>query len=408
METKLYSYRWAVVALFWLVIFAFGTNWFALSPTLTTVEHNFHIEAWESHLLISLIGMFVIFFAWPAGSLIDKRGPKVSITIGALFMAIGFGIRPWLLSSFTMMMLSSVIAGIGLAWILVALAPQMMRWFPAKSAGLPIGIAASGLFLGFGTGSLLMPLLAPNAVTVSDYSTPFLIFGILAILSLVLWVALAKDHPATPPEERPAVQKMTFSAGMKSILSSKNAFLYPLIGFFIVGITLVISAFTHSMYATTPEIKKEGGYIAGFLLYGCAIGAFIAPFAAKKYGVKKIALTVIIGATVMWIILFALFANASYHVISLNWLMIVVLAFIFGVFFQASWPLALYSQETEKGVSEANVGIAASLYTSISNVGAAVLPVLYPVLFTTAFPMFVAILVGILICLVFWLVVKRR
>ena len=110
----------------------------------------------------------------------------------------------------------------------------------------------------------------------------------------------------------------------------------------------------------------------------------------------------------MWIILFAIFANASYAVTNLNWLLIVVLAFIFGFFFQASWPLALYSQETESGVTEANVGIAASFYTSISNVGAAVLPVLYPLLFTEPLPMFIAILAAILICLLLWTIIKRR
>ena len=258
METKVSSYRWVVVALFWLVIFAFGANWFALSPTLTTAEHNFHVEPWVSHLLISLIGMFVIFFAWPAGTLIDRRGPKLSISIGALFMAIGFGIRPWLLQSFTSVMLTSVIAGIGLAWILVALAPQMMKWFPSKSVGLPIGISASGLFIGFGTGSLLVPLLAPSAITVADYYTPFLLFGIIAIITFVLWVVFAKDHPTIPPEERPAVQKMSFTGSMKSIFSSKNAFLYPLIGFFIVGITLVISAFTHSLVLINTGDKERG------------------------------------------------------------------------------------------------------------------------------------------------------
>jgi hypothetical protein len=52
--------------------------------------------------------------------------------------------------------------------------------------------------------------------------------------------------------------------------------------------------------------------------------------------------------------------------------------FLFGFCLETSWPLALYSQETEEGVSEANVGIAASLCISISNAGAAVLAVLIP------------------------------
>ena len=113
---------------------------------------------------------------------------------------------------FWTLLLSSVIAGIGLAWILVALGPQMFRWFPAKHAGLPIGIGASGLFIGFGTGSLLMPILTPDKTTVQVFNG-FLIFGILAVIALFLWLIIAKDHPATPPEERVKVEKMKFARG---------------------------------------------------------------------------------------------------------------------------------------------------------------------------------------------------
>ena len=397
MEQKLYGYRWAVVGIFWFVIFAYGANWFALSPMLKTFEGSFSISSWQSHLLLSLIGMFVIFFAWPAGTLIDRKGPKISISIGALFMAIGFGLRPWMLDSFLKLLLSSVIAGIGLAWILVAMAPQMLRWFPHKHASLPVGIAASGLFIGFGTGSLLMPLIPNPADALPGYNG-FLIFGILAVIAFFLWLMIAKDHPATPPEERIKIEKMRFAEGMKNVFRSKNAFVYPLIGFFIVGITLVISAFLHQLYP-----GQNGGYVAGLLLYGCAIGAFFAPFLAKKVGLKKVTLAVVIGAVIFWIILFLL--NYSYHV---SWLFMIPVAFLFGVCFQASWPLALYSQETEEGVTDSNVGIAASLYVSISNIGAAVLPVIFPLLFKDVLQNFIAILIGLIICVLLWGVVKRK
>lgn len=397
MEYKLYRYRWAVVGIFWFVIFAYGANWFALSPMLKTFEGSFTIPSWQSHLLLSLIGMFVIFFAWPAGTLIDRRGPKISISIGAFFMALGFGLRPWLLSSFLTVLLSSIIAGIGLAWILVALAPQMLRWFPHTHASLPVGIAASGLFIGFGTGSLLMPLI-PNPPTASSGYNGFLIFGILAVIAFLLWLIIAKDHPTTPPEERKAVEKMRFSTGMKHVFSSKNAFVYPIIGFFIVGITLVISAFLHELYP-----GQEGGYIAGLLLYGCAVGAFFAPFIAKRIGLKKVTISVVAGALLFWFVVLLL--NYSYDA---GYLMIIPIAFLFGICFQASWPLALYSQETEEGVTESNVGIAASLYISISNIGAAVLPVIFPLLFTDVLQNFIAILVSLFICILLWVIVKRK
>lgn len=397
MEHKLYRYRWVVVGLFWFVIFAYGANWFALSPMLRTFETQFHVPDWEAHLLISLIGMFVIFFAWPAGTLIDKKGPKLSISIGALFMAVGFGLRPWLLTSFEMLLLSSVLAGIGLAWILVALAPQMFRWFPAKQAGLPIGIGSSGLFIGFGTGSLCMPLLTPEK-TASQIFNGFLVFGVLAVLAFILWLVLAKDHPVTPPQEQEKIEKMRFVVGMKHVFHSKNAYLYPFIGFFIVGITLVISAFLHQLYP-----GQDGGYIAGFLLYGCAIGAFFAPFILKKIGLKRVTLSVVTGAIISWLVIFAL-----HYYYEATWILILPIAFLFGICFQASWPVALYSQETEDGVTESNVGIAASLYVSISNIGAAVLPVIFPLLFIDIFQNFIAILVGLFICLLLWILVKRK
>jgi MFS family permease len=321
MDYKLFRYRWVIVGIFWLVIFAFGANWFALSPLLKTFETTFLVSDWEAHLLLSLIGMFVIFFAWPAGALIDKKGPKLSISVGALFMALGFGIRPWLLNSFETLLISSIIAGIGLAWILVALAPLMFRWFPAKHAGLPVGIGASGLFIGFGTGSLLMPLLTPDKSS-SQIFNGLLLFGVLSVIAFVLWMCIAKDHPATPPEERVAVEKMKFVEGMKLILNTRNAYFYPFIGFFIVGITLVITSFIHGLYPT-----QEGGYIAGVMLYGCALGAFIAPYIAKKQGIKRIGLLAIGGSLLFWLI----FIGVVYYDVS--WLFLVGVAFLFGGMF---------------------------------------------------------------------------
>jgi hypothetical protein len=114
------------------------------------------------------------------------------------------------------------------------------------------------------------------------------------------------------------------------------------------------------------------------------------------------------GAILFWLILFALFYTNNYNVSSINWLVVLFIAFLFGFFFQASWPLALYSQETEEGVTDANVGIAASLYISISNIGAAVLPVVFPLIFTTTISNFIAITVGLIICILLWAVVKRK
>jgi MFS family permease len=193
---------------------------------------------------------------------------------------------------------------------------------------------------------------------------------------------------------------MKFSEGLKHVFSSKNAYVYPLIGFFIVGMTLVITAFLNQLYSA--HSLKEIGYIAGLLLYGCAIGAFEAPFLVRRIGLKKVTISAVVGAIIFWFVMF----ESSSSAVSL--LFIMLTAFLFGFCLEASWPLALYCQETEEGVSEANVGIAASLYISISNIGATVLPVLFPLLFKTNLLNFIAILVGLILCVALWTIIKRK
>ena len=184
---------------------------------------------------------------------------------------------------------------------------------------------------------------------------------------------------------------------MKQVFSSKNAYVFPVIGFIIVGLTLVISAFIHFLYP-----NEIGGYTSGLLLYGCAVGAFSAPFLVKKYSLKRVAMFFVTGAAVFWLIMFTLYD------LGFSWFFITLTAFLFGLCFQATWPLALFSQETEKGVTEANVGIAASLYISISNIGAATLPVVFGLIFANKIYTFTLILIGIIICVALWGVVKRK
>jgi MFS family permease len=225
----------------------------------------------------------------------------------------------------------------------------------------------------------------------------FLIFGILAIAAFFIWFLAAEDHPPKPPEPRTEVPRMRFHEGINHVFNSRNAYVYPMIGFFVVGMNLFTSAFLSQLYPGT-----EGGYIAGLLLYGCAVGAFEIPFFTKRVGLKKVTVFSMLGAILFWLIMLA----SNSHEIS--WLYIVPIAFLFGFCMEASWPLALYCQETEVGVSEANVGIASSVYISVSNIGAAVIPVVFPLLFKTNFLSFIAVFSVLILCAGLWAIVKRK
>ncbi|MCD6513156.1 MAG: MFS transporter [Thermoplasmata archaeon] len=378
------KYKWVILATFWFMIFSYGANWFAVAPLLHDIETTFGIDHASSHLLLSIIGLFVVFFAWPAGSLADRKGLKITSTIGAAFMALGFGARAIFWNGYLPILITTMIAGIGLAWLLVALAPTMIEWF-GKRSSLAVGIASSGLFLGFSFGSVTSPYLYRQG----GLETVFIFFGILAVIAFIIWLVAGKDAKKTGKKKA-----KKFSEGLKEVLASKNAWIYPIIGFFIVGATLAASALMPRMHAF-GDIEK--GYIISIMLLGAAIGAFSIPHLASKYGVKKTSVAVSLLALLSWLLFY----------LDMPFFALMLVSFIFGVFLQASWPIALHSQETEKGVTAENAGIAASLYISISNIGGAVLPVITGWLENDINLAYMSIAVYVALFLIAWIAVRR-
>jgi len=381
------KYKWAVLASLWLLIFAYGANWFAVAPLLKDLEGVYGIGGAESHLLLSIVGLFVVFFAWPAGSLVDKKGPRSSAIIGAVLMVAGFTGRIWLNDSYTEIMFVTSLAGTGLAWILVALAPQMIQWFEGR-ASFAIGLASSGLFIGFGTASLASPYIKESYGIKGVYE----FFAVIGIISFLVYLALGKDKGGIKKES------VKFFEGIKGVLSSRNALLYSMIGFFIVGSTLSASALLPKLMADTGLSEVKGGNIISIMLFGAALGAFLFPGIAQKRGVKKSSVAVALLAIIFWLLFHF---NAPF-------IAYLSIAFLFGIFLEASWPVALHCQETEKGVDEKNVGIAASLYISVSNVGGAILPVIIGKVADSSLQNAFVLLLGYLVIfLVLWGTVKK-
>ena len=389
MKNNLSNHRWIIAGTFWFLLLSYGASWFAVAPLLRDLEEAYKIGGAESHLLLSMIGLFVVFFAWPAGGVVDKRGPRASVLIGSIFMITGFTARIWLSSSYIGMLSSTAIAGMGLGWILVALAPQMIQWFEGNKASLAIGLVSSGLFIGFGVASLLSPYIKETYGMTMVYE----LFAVINLLSFILYIAFGKD------KGRVNRGSIKIADGMKRLLSSPNAILYSLIGFFIVGSTLSASAFLPKFLSDFGLSELEGGNVISLMLFGSAFGAFSFPYIASRYGVKKTSLIIAIFATVLWML---------FH-LELSFFVYILIAFLFGLSIQASWPVALHCQETEKGVDEKNVGIAASLYISVSNIGGAILPVILGNVSDSSHQSaFLLLLSYLVIFTLLWALVKRR
>jgi DHA1 family multidrug resistance protein-like MFS transporter len=143
----------------------------------------------ESGLLIS-IGTFAgILSSVAAGLLSNRFGRKKILVLGTLLYTIVFFIFNSVGNSFSALMISRFIAGIGFYIMPVMVTTMAADIFPPGERGKAMGLfSAAG-----GIGSLIGPLISPLLINGNDYSTYFLFSGGFVAVSAVMMLIFVKE-----------------------------------------------------------------------------------------------------------------------------------------------------------------------------------------------------------------------
>lgn len=134
----------------------------------------------------------------PAGGMVDRWGPSWVIALGVALVAVGGGLRAAAPTYATILAITIVFgAGIGIAQPPL---PRLMRaWFPRK-VGVTTGVYASGLVTGSIVGAALStPLMARAGGGESAWRLPLGIWGVLAAVTLVVWLVGMRPWRAPGP-----------------------------------------------------------------------------------------------------------------------------------------------------------------------------------------------------------------
>lgn len=155
------------------------------------------VEQWSSEAGASIFSISMIMFALgsvPSGMLLDRFGPRLVFSSGALLLALGL-----LLSGFTstieqLAFTYGIIAGAGLSVIgLGPTAANIAIWFPASLRGRAIGIA----FAGTGLGSLVFVPLVTFLIAQFSWRSTYIILGCITLLVVLPLFAFGlRRHPS--------------------------------------------------------------------------------------------------------------------------------------------------------------------------------------------------------------------
>jgi MFS transporter, OFA family, oxalate/formate antiporter len=195
-QSKSQSNRWAQLLLGLVAMIAISSPQYVWTLFTGPLNQKLGTTLAEIQVTFSLLIVLQTFFSPFQAYLVDRFGPKLLISVGAIMSG-----GSWVLSSYanslTALYISyGVIGGFGTGIIYVGIIGLVVRWFPDRR-GLATGLAAAG----YGFGAFFTSFPIDNMIKSSGYERTLLVWGIIqAAVGIVAALGLR-----VPPEGyRPA------------------------------------------------------------------------------------------------------------------------------------------------------------------------------------------------------------
>ena len=276
---KSYRYRWVVLAVYMYVSALTQLYWLNFAAIETFVEGHFSIPASTVMWFTLVFPLVQVLLSMPAGMVIDKKGFKYGVGIGALFTGVFAMFRLVNTDSFIILLISQIGIAVGQPFVLNGVTKLVVTWFPQKEEATAVGLGSLALLVGMMVGLGATPAL----VQYLGFETMLLIYGILGVLGILLFFLLAKPHPATPAREVEAQQEITGWQGIKHILKMRDFVILGFIALVGIGVFNGLATWLEKILNELHQIPMtDAGIISAILVLSGIVGCIVIPLASDK------------------------------------------------------------------------------------------------------------------------------
>ena len=180
--------------------------WALFTQPLTTA---LGVSLAELQVTFSILIVVQTFLSPPQGFLIDRFGPRVLLSVGAVVTGLSWVLAAQAASLTTLYLTYGLLGGIGTGIIYIGVIGHVVQWFPDRR-GLATGVVAAG----YGFGALLTTFPISAVVTSVGYDNALLRFGVIfGVTGLVAAQGLRRpDLAATAALARAASARATGGA----------------------------------------------------------------------------------------------------------------------------------------------------------------------------------------------------
>jgi len=231
-----------------------------------------------------VMGLFGILI----GRLNDRFGPRILMSIAAIFFGLGFGLMSQVTSLIQLYLFFGLVFGLGLSSVDVIALTTIARWF-ARKRGKMTGIVK----VGTGAGQFTFPIMAGFLISNFGWKNAFISMGCFALILLFAIAQFLRRDPETfyhssvhTPRKVSTSQDQgyVFSKAMKT----PELWLICMVNFFVVFclMSILIHIVPHGRDLGISPLKAAG--VLSAIGAVSMVGRFVCGLAIDRIGCKQV------------------------------------------------------------------------------------------------------------------------
>ncbi len=297
---RAYRYRWVVLAVFFLITVVIEIQWLTFVPIAREAQAVYGFGINEGLYIDLLALIFLVMFiivCIPASYVIDRYGVRVGIGIGAVLTGVFSLAKGLFAASYPMMVVCQVGLGVAQPFILNAVTKVAVNWFPLNERATAVGIGTLAQYVGFIVVSMVTPYLVVKSGDTYDLGGMLMTWGVFSAVISVLFLALMREKPATPPSSHGVEQRLLSRDGFRHIMGHRDMRIALALFFIGLGMFNAITTCIDRICEIKKLTTEQTGMIMGVMFIAGIVGALILPTLSDRFRKRKLFL--VLGMALM-------------------------------------------------------------------------------------------------------------
>jgi MFS family permease len=280
---KAYKYRWAVLAAYMYIAALSQLFWLNFTTIETYTEKNLNISAMLTGWLALVFPLVYVLVSIPSGIIIDKKGFRFGIGLGAVFTGVFALLRVFGPHSYTVLLISQIGISVGQPFILNGITKLVVVWFSPKEEATAIGLGSLSMILGMMIGVGATPVLVESL----GFEMMLVIYAILGVLGILLFFLFIKSQPRTPVREIESATLFGWK-GIGSVLKNRNFLILGFIALIGIGVFNGLATWLEKILNELHGITMvDAGTVSAVLIFSGMLGCLIIPLISDRLQRRK-------------------------------------------------------------------------------------------------------------------------